>query len=339
MAEINTDGLDILLQKKVDEDRFSGVALVHRNGNIIFEKSYGLACKTFDVPINTETKFDIGSLNKLFTKTAILQLMQGGLLDPDDKVGKYLQDFPEEIAKKVTIRQLITFTSGMGDYFNERYEKSIGRLRSLDDFVNLFIEDPLLFEPGENRHYSNAGYVVLGKIIEAISGIDYYEYIRKNIYGPAGMNDSDHYERDLPIPNRATGYTRYQPDGEIHPTDRRANFYLVGTRGSPAGGGYSTVRDLMRFDQAVENNVLLDPLHSKMVLRPLGSDTNLAPRVQVMAGGAQGLSAFYLKFFRMGYTVFLLSNYDPEDVEPLVELILRMFLPDAKFARMNDCDW
>ncbi|MFW9842594.1 MAG: serine hydrolase, partial [Candidatus Thorarchaeota archaeon] len=157
--------------------------------------------------------------------------------------------------------------------------------------------------------------------------------------GPAGMNDSDHYERDLPIPNRATGYTRYQPDGEIHPTDRRANFYLVGTRGSPAGGGYSTVRDLMRFDQAVENNVLLDPLHSKMVLRPLGSDTNLAPRVQVMAGGAQGLSAFYLKFFRMGYTVFLLSNYDPEDVEPLVELILRMFLPDAKFARMNDCDW
>ncbi|MFW9817554.1 MAG: serine hydrolase domain-containing protein [Candidatus Thorarchaeota archaeon] len=338
MAEINTDGLDFLLQEKVNEDRFSGVTLVHRNGNIIFEKSYGLACKTFDVPNNTETKFDIGSLNKLFTKTAILQLMQGGLLDPDDKVGKYLQDFPEEIANKVTIRQLITFTSGMGDYFNERYEKSIGRLRSLDDFVNLFIEDPLLFEPGENRHYSNAGYVVLGKIIEAISGIDYYEYIRKNIYGPAGMNDSDHYERDLPIPNRATGYTRYQPDGEVHPTDRRANIYLVGTRGSPAGGGYSTVRDLMRFDQAVENNVLLDPLHSKMVLRPLGSDTSSAPRVQVMAGGAQGLSAFYLKFFRMGYSVFLLSNYDPEDVELLIEPILKMFLPNAKFARMNDDD-
>jgi CubicO group peptidase (beta-lactamase class C family) len=325
----------------VSEDKFSGVALVHKGGEVVFEKAYGLACKTFDVPNNIETKFNIGSLNKILTKTAILQLLQRGLLDLDDKVGQYLPDFPEDIATKVTIKQLITFTSGLGDYFNERFPDSIGRLRSLDDFIELFIDDPLLFEPGEKRHYSNAGYVVLGKIIEAISGMDYYDHIRENIYRPAGMNNSDHYERDQPIPDRATGYTRHQPDGILHPTSRRANFYVIGTRGSPAGGGYSTARDLVSFDQAIDNDVLLDSKHSKMILRPIGSDLNSTPKMVVMAGGAPGLTALYFKFFHLGYTVFILSNYDPEDVEPLVEPIRTIFLPDVgegKFVTMRDDD-
>ncbi|MFX1484319.1 MAG: serine hydrolase domain-containing protein, partial [Promethearchaeota archaeon] len=111
--------IDSLIQKQVDRDRFSGVALVLMGDDVIFEKAYGLACKTFGIPNTVKTKFNIGSLNKLFTKTAILQLLQNGLLELDDKVGKHLPDYPTEIASKVTIRQLISFTSGMGDYFND----------------------------------------------------------------------------------------------------------------------------------------------------------------------------------------------------------------------------
>ncbi|MHA2027068.1 MAG: serine hydrolase domain-containing protein [Candidatus Thorarchaeota archaeon] len=328
MTEINLRKLEALLRKMADEDKFSGVALVHKNGEIVFEGAYGFACKRFSVPNTIETKFNIGSLNKLITKTAILQLLQRGLLDLDDLVGKYLPDFPKDIAEKVKIRHLISFTSGMGDYFNERFASAIGRLRKLDDFVELFIDDPLLFEPGEKKHYSNAGYVVLGKIIEAVSGMDYFDYIRENIYKPAGMDNSDHYELDSPTPNRATGYTRNSACCESIETGRRNNFYLIGTRGSPAGGGYSTVRDLMKFDIAVDNEKLLDGRHSKMVMRPIGSSLDTKPKSAVLAGGAPGLIALYFKFFEFGHSVFVLSNYDPEDVEPMVTPIRSLFLPD-----------
>jgi len=333
MEEINVEELDRILQEMVDEDKFSGVALVHRGGEIVFEKAYGLACKTFDVANNIDTKFNIGSLNKLITKTAILHLLQRGLLDLEDLVGKHLPDFPKEIAEKVKIRHLITFTSGMGDYFNERFPSVIGQLRKLDDFVDLFIEDPLLFEPGEKQHYSNAGYVVLGKIIESVSGMDYYDYIRENLYRPAGMDDSDHYELDVPVPNRAVGYTRNSDCCSSDSGERRANHYIIGTRGSPAGGGYSTARDLMRFDLVIDNALLLDEEHSKRVMRPLDAPDS-KPKIAVMAGGAPGLCALYFKFFEKGYSVFILSNYDPEDVEPLVEPIRAIFIPEGEKGKI-----
>ncbi len=325
MEETIMQELDSILQNMVEQDKFSGVALVHRNGEVIFEKAYGFACRTFNVPNKIDTKFNIGSLNKIITKTAILQLMQNSLLDLDDLVGKYLPDFRKDIAEKIKIRHLISFTSGLGDYFNEKFTSAIGQLRKLDDFVELFIDDPLLFEPGERRHYSNAGYVVLGKIIEAISGMDYYDYIRENIYKPAGMTDSDHYELDAQVGNRATGYTRLSDCCTTETTERRSNHFIIGTRGSPAGGGYSTAKDLMRFDLAIDNAILLDAEHSKMVMRPIDApDSN--SKTAVLAGGAPGLCALYFKFFELEYSVFVLSNYDPQDVEPLVKPIRALFI-------------
>ncbi|MFW9808235.1 MAG: serine hydrolase domain-containing protein [Candidatus Thorarchaeota archaeon] len=332
MEEINVHGLDDLLQKMAEQDKFSGVALVHRNGDVMFEKAYGLACKTFNIKNNMNTKFNIGSLNKLITKTAILQLMQQGLVDLDDLVGKHLPEFRKDIAEKVKIRHLISFTSGLGDYFNEKFSSAIGQLRKLDDFVELFIDDPLLFEPGERRHYSNAGYVVLGKIIEAISGMDYYDYIRENVYRLAGMTDSDHYELDAPVENRATGYTRMSDCCAPETTERRSNHFIIGSRGSPAGGGYSTAKDLMRFDLAIDNALLLDPERSKRVMRPIDAPES-DPKTAVLAGGASGLCALYFKFFELGYSVFILSNYDPQDVEPLVKPIRALFIPEEEEER------
>ncbi|MCK5239904.1 MAG: beta-lactamase family protein [Candidatus Thorarchaeota archaeon] len=323
MSEHIVKEIENRIQEMVDEDVFSGTVLIAKGEEVAFEKAYGFACKRFNVPNDVDTIYNIGSLNKQFTKIAILQLLQKGLLDLDDLVGKHIPDFKDEIASKVTIRHLLSFTSGLGDYFNDKFRMNNWNLRKLDDFVELFIDQPLQFEPGEERFYSNAGYVVLGKIVEAVSGLDYFDYIRKNIYEPAGMTHSDHYELDKPIPNLATGYTRKMgccPDDEDGSLEepRRNNNYVIGTRGSSAGGGHSTVRDLHRFDLALTGEQLLDAKHTKMAILPIGADQDSSPSAIALAGGAPGLSALYLKFFKAGYTVIVLSNYDPDDVEPLV---------------------
>ena len=161
MSEFNVIEFEKIFNDLADVDKFSGVVLVAKKDEIVFEKAYGYACKNFEVPNQLDTKFNIGSLNKLITKIAILQLLQQGKLSLEDLVGKHLPEFPEEIATKVKIKHLISFTSGMGDYFNEKFEAGNGNLRKLDDFVPFFIKDPLQFEPGEGNVYSNAGYVVL----------------------------------------------------------------------------------------------------------------------------------------------------------------------------------
>jgi D-alanyl-D-alanine carboxypeptidase len=328
ITEFDSIRFKALFQRYIEEDKFSGTVLVVKDNEVIFEKAYGVACKSFNVKNRIDTKFNIGSLNKLFTKIAILQLAQRGLLGIDDLVGKHLPNFREDIASKGTIRHLISFTSGLGDYFNEKFFASLGNLRKVDDFLPFFIDAPLLCEPGEERNYSNAGYVVLGKIIEAVSGQDYYDYIRENIYIPAGMENSDHYEIDSVVENRAIGYTRYMLDGIFHPTRRRRNFFLIGSRGSPAGGGYSTVYDMLNFDRALHQEILLDSNYLKMALMPLNANLNSKPRCMILAGGAQGLTALYMKFFETGYTVFVMSNYDPDDVEPLVDEIRSLLMPD-----------
>lgn len=330
MAEFNEKEFEGLFQTLVEADKFSGVVLVAKGDEVIFERAYGYANKQFAVPNQLDTKFNIGSLNKLITKIAIFQLLQKGLLDLEDLVGKYLPDFPRDIATKVRIKHLISFTSGMGDYFNEKLEASLGKLRSISDFVPLFIDDPLQFEPGEKMEYSNAGYVVLGRIIEVISGKDYYEYIRENIYEPAGMKDSGHFEVDSTIPNLATGYSRHMPDGSIHPNERRCNFFIIGSRGSPAGGGYSTAYDLLKLDRAISQEILLDSELTSRVYIPLEAKPGSKPRIVGLAGGAPGLTALYFKYNESGHTIFVLSNYDPEDVEPLAQGMTNLFIPESE---------
>jgi D-alanyl-D-alanine carboxypeptidase len=336
VTQFDKKEFESIFQVLVDEDKFSGVVLVAENGKVVFERTYGMACKSFNVTNQMDTKFNIGSLNKLITKTAILQLHQKGLLDFEDLVGKFLPEFPEAIASKIRVKHLISFTSGLGDYFNEKFMASIGRLRKVDDFVLFFIDDELLFEPGEKMQYSNAGYVVLGKIIEAITGEDYYEYVRENIYQPAGMNDSDHYEVDSITPKMAIGYTRHMPcesyssDELTYSNKRRCNFFSIGSRGSPAGGGYSTSYDLLKFDRAISQEILLDSEHSKMILRPLDASPDSKPKSAILAGGAPGLTALYMKFFDSGHTVIILSNYDPEDVEPVANQVRNLIMQNTE---------
>ena len=174
-----------------------------------------------------------------------------GRLAFTDPVGKHLPDYPNKaVAEKVTLHHLLTHTSGVGDYFNDKYVKAAkDRFRTVRDFFPLFVDKPLEFEPGTRFRYSNAGFMILGAVIEKVSGQNYFDYVRDHVYKPAGMADTDAYEMDQDTPNLATGYRRINLQGQSEVGPRRNNLFLHVFKGGPAGGGFSTAEDLIRFAQ------------------------------------------------------------------------------------------
>lgn len=311
---LDASELDAHIRGHVERDLFSGAVLVAVDGEPVFREAYGLACRRHDVPNTVDTRFNLGSINKVFTRLAVAQLQEKGEVDPDAPISRYIPDYPPHVADKVTVRHLIDHTSGLGHYWNEKFRASIGNLRTVDDFVALFRDDPLAFQPGEGNLYSNAGYVLLGKIVEKVTGTDYYRYVRENVYAPAGMRDTDHYMLDEPVPNLATGYTRHYP-GATGDSPRRENWYIIGTRGSPAGGGYSTLDDMLRFDNALKAGIL----PGSRVLESEGKQRKRreGPRILTRAGGASGIAALYESYPDHGSTLIVLSNYDPHDIHAM----------------------
>jgi CubicO group peptidase (beta-lactamase class C family) len=282
------------LEERTKADEFSGVVLVARNGRVLFHEAYGYADRDKKVPNRKDTKFNLGSINKNFTRAAIHQLAARGMLSLDDPIKKFLPDYPNaQAAEKVTIRYLLSMTSGVGDFFGARYDATPKeKIRTLQDYLPLFADRPLEFEPGTNNRYSNGGYVVLGLIIEKASGQDYYAYVRENIFKPCGMNDTDSYPRDADVPNLARGYTREGRDGK----GRVLNHATLPGRGSSAGGGYSTAEDLLKYVQALKDG--------KIALPDIASGLGIA-------GGAPGINSTLEWDPRTGDVVIVLTNFDP----------------------------
>ncbi len=306
---------DEFLRDLTSRDEFSGVLLLARNDAPFLEKAYGIADREFGVPVNIETKFNLGSINKIFTKTAVAQLAAAGKLSLSDTIRKHLPRYGAPYAGRVTIRQLLDFSSGMGDFFGAKFETTPKeRLRSLADYLPLFENDPLKFEPGTRHEYSNAGYIVLGLIIEAVSGQDYYAYVREHVFRPAGMPDTDSYLADEIVPNRAVAYTR---EGGRW----RSAVFEHPARGSSAGGGYSTARDLMRFAAALKDGRLVPPAWASWILsREAGPPKEAPPSERVsgalgVAGGSSGVNAALEIDADRGDTVVVLCNADPPAAE------------------------
>jgi D-alanyl-D-alanine carboxypeptidase len=274
-------------------DEFSGVVLVAKEGRVLFHEAYGLADRDKRIPNRKDTKFNLGSINKNFTRAAVLQLVRQGKIALDDKIMKFLPDYPNaEAAEKVNVQQLLAMTSGIGDFFGERYDATPKeKIRTLQDYLPLFADLPLEFEPGTSNKYSNGGYIVLGLIIEKASGTDYYAYVRENIFKPCGMADTDAYPRDGDTPNLALGYTREGPGGPWV-----LNFATLPGRGSSAGGGYSTAGDMLKYVQALDSGKIILP----EATNGLG-----------IAGGAPGINSVLEWDPRSGYTVIVLTNFDP----------------------------
>ena len=148
-------------------------------------------------------------MNKMFTAVATLQLVEAGKLALDDPVGKHLRGYPNsEVATKVTVRHLLTHTGGTGDIFGPEYDPNRLQLREHADYVKLYGSRAPNFPPGSRFEYSNYGFVLLGAIIEAVSGESYYDYVREHVFGPAGMTSTDSLPESVEVPNRSIGYTR-----------------------------------------------------------------------------------------------------------------------------------
>jgi CubicO group peptidase (beta-lactamase class C family) len=315
------------------ENKFSGVLLVAKGGVTIASKAAGIANKATGAPIDLNTKFNLGSMNKMFTAVAIAQLAQAGKLSFTDTVGKHLPDYPnKEVAEKVTIHHLLTHTSGMGMYWNDKFTAQRDKLLSVAAYLPLFATDPLLFPPGEKFQYSNSGYMVLGAIIEKLSGEDYYGYVQQHIYKPAEMADTGFYEPGKDIPNLAIGYTRMSPGGKSS-DEVRDNNSLREVKGGPAGGGYSTAPDLVRFHRALLsykllNKELTDLVTTGKVDGPRGmgrygygfGDNNADGKHSVgHNGGAPGIAANLEMFPESEYTAVALVNADPPTMMPIAK--------------------
>lgn len=295
--------LSAYLDSLARRDEFSGVVLLARPDVTVFRRAFGTASKEYGVPNRAETRFNLGSINKLFTRIAVEQLAARGALTLDDTIGKFLPDYSNaEAAAKVTVRHLLEMTSGIGDFFGQRYaDTPKDRIRDLVDYLPLFASDSLAFEPGTSSAYSNGGYVVLGLIVEKASGQTYFDYVREHICAPAGMESTGHLEADVPVPDVASGYTHAWGQEERRGEPRRNNIYTRPARGSSAGGGYSNADDLLRLVLALKAGKLSAPEASREV-----SEGGIA-----VAGGAPGISAYLEAQPGVGYTTVVLSNYDP----------------------------
>lgn len=305
------------------EDRFSGAVLVARNGKILLQKAWGHANRESGVPATVETKFRLGSMNKMFTSIATLQLVEAGKISLDDPIGKYLPDYPnKDVATKVKVRHLLTHSGGTGDIFGPEFEQNRLTLREHGDYVKLYGSRALTHEPGAEFRYSNYGFVLLGAIIEKVSGMSYYDYVQAKIFQPAGMTATNSLPETENVPNRSVGYMKR--DGKWMP-----NTDTLPWRGTSAGGGYSTAGDLLRFAQALEAGKLI----SKKMLAEATKDhldgygygfgvQGEGPlRSYGHGGGAPGMNGELRVYPELGYVLVSLSNLDP----PAASRVLNYF--------------
>ena len=313
--------LEAFLNKLTAADAFSGSVLLAKNGEVLFKKAYGLASKRFNVPNRVDTKFNLGSMNKMFTGVAVAQLAQRGKLSLDDPVSKYLSTdwLPREVADKIQVKHLLTHTSGLGSYFSDEFmNASRTRFRDIDDYKSLISNETLAFEPGTDWQYRNSGMFLAGVIVEKASGMGYHEYIRKFVTGPAGMTNTDCYQMDEPVPNLAIGYSR----DSSRETGWTNNIFKHVVRGGPAGGGFSTVEDLLKFDIALRSHKLLNAESTELVWtgKPklgspdygfgFGARGTPDDRIVGHSGGFPGISSNLDMMLDSGYTVAVMANYD-----------------------------
>jgi CubicO group peptidase (beta-lactamase class C family) len=317
-AELTKD-LDHLLTKLTAEERFSGVVLMAKDGKAFFQKAYGYADRAKKISNNLDTRFRLGSMNKMFTSVAIAQLVQQGKLKYTDTLAQVLPDYPDkEAAAKITVHHLLTHTSGLGDFFGPQFDQKKDSIRDLKDYLQFFAGKPLKFEPGRQFAYSNAGMIVAGLVVEKVSGQNYFDYVREHIYKPAGMTASDSFEKTKPQPSQSIGYTK-RINGRWEP-----NYPTLPLKGSSAGGGDSTAPDLLKFDQALRSHKLLNADLTNTVLTgkveteggekyAYGFEESHVDgrRIVGHGGGAPGMNANLDMYWDSGYTVVVLCNLDP----------------------------
>ena len=311
--------IERIVNAEVKHDLFSGAILVAEEGNVIYSGAFGLENKEKNIPNKLTTKFNIGSIGKTFTGVLTLQLVEAGQIELSDPLERYLPDLPYPEKSKITIFHLLTHSSGLGDYFTHKdYESRINTLRKIDDALPLVYDQELLFEPGEEYSYSNSGMLVMGAIIEKVSGMSYREFLKEQILIPAGMNNSGIFYPEEAVANRAIGYSKVDED----------NYQVETEREFPAfsdGGLYSTVEDMLKYDRALHNNKLLNEKTKQMMFSNTGPNKNYALGWEIGSfeneqfvghvGGCYGFSSDFIRFPEKQIMIIVVSNYTEMSLE------------------------
>ncbi|MEO8449929.1 MAG: serine hydrolase domain-containing protein [Gemmatimonadota bacterium] len=343
--------LDSMVSARAPADSFSGVVLVSKAGSVVYSRAVGLSNKERAIPNTLDTRFNLGSANKMFTAVAIGQLLEQGKLRLTDTVGRLIPDFANRaVATRVTVQDLLTHRSGLGSFFaNPDFRRRRDQLATIDDYVSLFAADTLAFTPGTRFRYSNSGFVVLGKIVERLSGENYFDYIRRHVLAPAGMRHTDfddrHRDGDFAI-----GYTSLSADGSAAPSSRHRNDDAGELRGSPAGGAYSSAPDLVLFARALWSGKLLKPetvalfTTGKVAMGPqikyaFGFGEMIVNGIRDVGhnGGLPGGNAEFASYPDLDCVVVVLSNYDaPSGATPVIMKIRDLiFFPDGGAPRIE----
>jgi CubicO group peptidase (beta-lactamase class C family) len=314
-------------------DRFSGVVLVARSGQVLLQRAFGLADREAGTAMTLDAKLRIGSLNKMFTGIATLQLVSAGKVDLNATLGGYLPDYPnQELAARATVRHLLTNTGGTGDIFGPEFDAHRLSLRDTSDYVALFGSRPPQFEPGTRHAYSNYGFILLGAVIERVTGQSYYDYVRTRLFRAADMPSTDSLPESEAVPGRAPGYTRMHPIDAQHPRDEWVSTAdHLPWRGTAAGGGYATAGDLFRFVEALKTDRLLPrPMREEATRLQTDPDPRRPGdgygftvvgdgplRWYGHGGGSPGMNAALRIYPELGYVLIVLSNLDPPSADDL----------------------
>jgi CubicO group peptidase (beta-lactamase class C family) len=319
-ATANVPRMEQVIQTFVEQKQFMGAVLVARGAEMLLDKGYGFADVELNVPTSPNTKFRLGSLTKQFTAASILLLQELGKLNVKDPVKKHMPDAPAAW-DKITIFNLLTHTSGIPNF------TSFPDYASLEPFattpvqlVARFRDKPLEFQPGEKWSYSNSGYVLLGYLIEKISGKSYAEFVDENIFKPLGMANSGYDSNSTVIQNRASGYVR-GANGLVNAG------YINMTVPFSAGGLYSTTEDLLRWEQGLFGGKLLSSASLKEMTIPFKNDyaygllTRTVNKHQVIdhGGGIEGFNTLLAYYPVDNLTVIVLGNVNGTAPEQIAE--------------------
>lgn len=318
------------LDRLVGEDDFSGCVKVADGGKTVFDECRGLAERNFGIPIDRQTKFRVASVGKMFTAVAIGQLVEAGKLSWDSTLAQLVPEYPDRAAaKKVTVWELLHHTSGLGDFFVPAFFEQRGKYVDPADYLDLIARQPMAGEPGKQLNYSNAGYVLLGRIIENVSHENYFDYIQRHVFVPAGMRSSGFNTLDETTPKLAVGYFHVSP----FVTTWKANWMKIPFKGSPAGDSYSTNADLLRFAEALRGGKPLKPATlAAMFKNPepagpgaigAGIDERLSHgrHIRGHQGGIEGVTTDLEMVWETGGAVALTSNEGQSQIWLLAEHI------------------
>ena len=290
--------LDACAVRAAHDTGFNGAVRLSQSDETIISRNFGAADAAGKVPIGNATRFNIASVGKLFTAVAVGILTERGEVALDAPIGRYLPDLDSKFMA-ITVRQLLQHTSGLGDFLSPATIGAINAAKTATELLPLALASPPAFPPGSKVAYSNSGYVVLGAIIEKVSGQSYAEFLKKEIFAPLGM-----MRTSLTSEDSAEQMTRMSPAG---PLPSPAPVIPAAGRGSPAGGAFSTASDLARFLAALQAHRVVKPETLTDVIRPW-------PRPPARIGhngGAPGANAEAWFYPESGWSMIVLSNYDP----------------------------